>query len=254
MKNIILFTLSLFTTTGISLQLWANTDHRDSFHIKPYIEISAGAQIGGTMPYQLPNSIRTIANFSPKTPYYIGVNLVHPINHKWSTKIGLELAGKGMYTEAEVKGYETSFSSGTEQEVQGFYYGTISTQMKNIYFNLPINIQYETKHFHYYGGIYLGIAVQKHFSGEAIQGYIRESNPTGEKVGLQHVAYDFKKDISTMNFGLQLGVQYKISNLWKAQMQISHGLNNTLKSDFKSVTFPMHHTYLGLGINYNIGL
>ena len=235
---------------------WAQTETSSPKVSKKTIEISlvGGVHIGGTMPFNLPNTIRSVDAYAPKTPLFLGVKFGKNIHPNWQINTGLIIEGKGFKTEASVKGYETEFNASQDEKqgVHGFYYGSITTQMNNVYATIPLEIQYNCNKWNVYGGLSLSGTLAKNFEGKAIEGYLRAEDPTGERIGLSNVAYNFDHAVRSINVGGQLGIKYQASATIGVLAQGNIGITNTLKPNFESVTFPMHHAYLSLGISYKI--
>lgn len=217
-----------------------------------HLEFSAGTQIGATTPLTMPNAIRSIDAFKPSLPFYLGVQYNYFLKNNVGIKSGIIIEGRGMYTEATVKGYYTKFESGDQQAVTGYYYGTISTHFKNIYLSLPLSLHYNTNSWQHFIGLNASLAIYKQFSGQALEGYIRDTQPTGEKIGMSNVSYEFNNSVRNFNLGVHLGTQYKVYKNLYAQAQVNFGINNTLSNQLETISYSMHHLYLSCGLHYKL--
>lgn len=213
-----------------------------------------GVKFGGSMPFSLPAEIRKIHQYSPAVPFFIGIQTTYPISKRWRVMTGLMAEGKGMRTEAYVKGYKTSLSaqSNAGQEIAGYYYGDILTKVANIYLVIPLQFQYNIDKLSLMGGGYLGFAVQKKFGGTALLGYLRDEVPTGEKIGVSMAAYNFDKNIRTLDAGLSLGIAYRLQPKVSVLAQAEVGLSSIFKGSFESITYPMHNVFFNVGIAYRL--
>lgn len=218
------------------------------------IEAVVGGKVGGVTPLGLPASIRSFDGFAPAVPFFVGAFVSKHIKSNIALRTGLIMEGKGMTTDATVKGYKTTFSSNgpDNQEVMGYYYGTITTQVKNIYATVPLQVQYNMGNWKLHAGAYVGILLSSKFSGKAVAGYIRSEAPTGEKLGLSNAPYDFSDAIRRIDIGGQLGAQYALGSQLGVFIQGEIGATNVLKPSFETVSFPMNNIFLSLGISYKL--
>jgi hypothetical protein len=91
------------------------------------------------------------------------------------------------------------------------------------------------------------------FSGHVYEGYLRETNPTGDKINFTNGAiatYDFSGDLRKFQWGVQAGVDWKAFKHLKVHADLNWGLNDIFNKDFKTVTFDMYAIYLNVGFGY----
>jgi hypothetical protein len=84
-------------------------------------------------------------------------------------------------------------------------------------------------------------------------GYLRETNPTGDKINITNGAiatYDFSGDLRKFQWGVQAGVDWKAFKHLKVHADLNWGLNDIFNKDFKTVTFDMYAIYLNVGFGY----
>lgn len=218
-------------------------------------EIAGGLKLGGASPIGMPVEIRKINNYNPSMPFFIQGKAIKAIKNRWEISAGLGLEGKGMHTEASVKGYQTTFNAAEDpsQNVSGFYYGTISTKVENIYLTIPILVHYNfSNHWQINAGPYIGYAIHKKFFGEAIEGYMRDQTPTGEKIGIEDAAYNFDKNIRNIDWGLKVGGKYQWNNGWHVLAGLDYSCNAIMKPGFESITFGLHNIYVNVGVGYRL--
>ena len=91
------------------------------------------------------------------------------------------------------------------------------------------------------------------FSGNVYEGYLRKTDPTGPKVEFTDgkvATYDFSNDLRKFQWGMQLGGEWKAFKHLNVYADLTWGLNDIFKKDFKTITFAMYPIYLNLGFGY----
>lgn len=220
-------------------------------------ELSAGAKIGGVAPLGLPVEIRKINSYKLSVPVFIKVNGEYKINNKWGVRTGVTLEGKGMSAEANVKGYKTTFNANDDptENMRGYYYGDISTNVDNIYVTVPVQATLQLgSRWNVQAGPYLSYAFSRRFYGKAIDGYIRNEVPTGDRVDIKDVAYDFSSSVRKWDVGMSLGGKYAFGTNKKyfALAQFDYGFNNIMKTGFESISFGIHNVYMNIGFGVKL--
>lgn len=216
-----------------------------------HVHLSAGYNIGGTAPLPLPVEIRSIESYNP------GLNLslegtVEKMFGKgnWGLRWGIRLETKGMTTEADTKNYFTEIKS-DGKTIKGPWTGNVRISVRNTYLTLPVLAVYKiNQRWNVSGGIYVSYLLNGEFSGNVSNGYIREENPTGEKVGIESAVYQFNDELSKFSYGLQAGGEYKAYKHLSIFANLTWGLNSIFPDSFKSITFPLYPIYGTLGFTY----
>lgn len=219
------------------------------------LDVEVGTKIGGAAPLSMPVEIREIKSFRPAMPFFVGAKANYAIDQHWGVRAGLVLDGKGMKTEANVKGYKTTFNAAEDpsENVRGYYYGDISTNVENLYLTVPLQATYQFgEHWNVQAGPYVSFAVMKKFYGEAIEGYMRDEEPTGEKIGINNTAYDFKNSIRNVDVGMSLGGKYSFAQRYYALAQFDYGFNSIMKTGFESISFDMHNIFMNIGVGMRV--
>jgi hypothetical protein len=88
-------------------------------------------------------------------------------------------------------------------------------------------------------------------------GYLRKGNPTGEKVEMGEEEstrgyYDFSDDMRPLQFGLNIGADWRVWHQFGLYANLSWGLTGEFKSDFKTVEQTLYPIYGTIGIVYQI--
>lgn len=218
-------------------------------------ELAGGLKVGGAAPLGLPVEIRKINSFNLGIPAFIKVNAEHKINHKWGVRTGLALEGKGMAAKANVKGYKTTFNANPSENMRGYFYGDISTNVDNIYVTVPVQATLQLgSRWNVQAGPYLSYAFSRRFYGKAIDGYLRNEVPTGDKIVVENVAYDFSESVRKWDLGASLGGKYAFggSKNYFALAQLDYGFNNIMKTGFESISFGLHNVYMNVGFGVRL--
>lgn len=214
--------------------------------------IKAGVNIGGTSPLPLPVEIRSIESYNPTLCTTLEGSVTKWFNNsKWGIETGIRLENKGMKTKARVKNYNMEMISKEEGHVKGRWTGMVSTKVRNSYVTLPLLATYKlTPRWKLQGGAFFSYMLEGDFSGTAYDGYLRDEDPTGEKVYLTEATYDFSDDLRRFQFGAQLGADWKAFKHLLVSANLTWGFKDIFKSNFETITFDLYPIYLNVGFGY----
>ena len=173
---------------------------------------------------------------------------------KWGMTIGLRLDNKGMKTDARVKNYGMEIFGDGGERVAGNWTGQVKTTVSNSYLSLPVlaTLQCNSR-FRMHLGPYFSYMLDGDFSGSVYDGYLREGDPTGNKVVFEDGAsatYDFSDDLRKFQWGAQLGVEWRAFSHLNVCADLMWGINDIFKKDFQTITFAMYPVYLNVGFGY----
>lgn len=244
----------LFVVMGTMANAQETTD-KESFSERMTYRFSVGTKIGGAAPMPIPREIRSVKGYSPYYPFFIGGKANYAIDQKWGVSMGLTFEGKGMNAKADVKGYRTTFNANTDptQNVKGYYTGRISTNVQNLYLSIPIQVTFKLNDsWSFQAGPYVAFAVKKKFYGEATNGYLRNLEPTGNRVDITEAQYDFSESVRTLDVGMGLGSNYDFGKRYFALAQFDYGFNNIMKTGFETISFGLHNIFLNVGVGIKI--
>ena len=219
-------------------------------------EVKAGFAIGGTAPLPLPAEIRSIDSYNPTLAISVEGNATKWFGEKkkCGLTIGLRLENKNMTAKATTKNYGMEIISNDGNRLSGNWTGGVRTKVRNSYLTMPVLAGCKiSERWNLKFGPYFSYLIDKEFSGEVYDGYLREGNPTGDKIKFQDGAvavYDFSEDLRKFQWGLQLGADWKAFKHLKVFGDLTWGLNDIFQDDFKTVTFAMYPIYLNLGFAY----
>ena len=170
-------------------------------------EVKAGVLIGGTSPLPLPVEIRDLSSYNPTLLVSLEGNVLKWLDRekRWGMIVGLRLENKGMKTDARVKNYGMEIIGDGGEMVKGNWTGQVKTKVKNSYLTIPVLAAYKfNSRFRMSLGPYFSYMMEGDFSGEVYDGYLREGNPTGNKVVFEDgksAPYDFSKNLRRFQWG-----------------------------------------------------
>lgn len=219
-------------------------------------EIKAGVNIGGTAPLPFPEEIRSIDEYNPTLSITIEGNMTKWLGAKkqWGIITGLRLENKGMRTKATVKNYSMEIIGDDGNRLKGSWTGGVRTKVQNAYLTIPVLAAYKLSHrVNLKAGAYFSYLMDGDFSGHVYEGYLRENNPTGDKINFNNGAiatYDFSNDLRKFQWGVQAGVDWKAFSHLKVYADLNWGMNEIFKKDFETITFDMYAIYLTVGFGY----
>lgn len=255
-KKIAIAVAALFMFAG---QAAAQTDTTpalkwSSLHGLEY-EVNAGINFGGTSPLPLPAEIRKIESYQPNLNLSIGATATKwlSVDRKWGLMVGIRLETKSMSTQARVKSYSMEIIDGGGR-LSGYWTGKVNTDYHTTLLTVPITGVWRAHNrLKVNFGVFLSYNMRSEFDGFVSDGYLRQGNPTGEKVvfeGDKEAAYDFSDDLRHFQWGLQSGVTWKAFKHLTVHGNLTWGLNDVFKSSFKTITFNMYPIFLNAGFGY----
>ena len=218
-------------------------------------EIKAGLSIGGSSPLPLPEEIRSIDSYNPTLAIMLEANATKWFGEKknWGMIAGLRFENKNMTTKATTKNYRMEIIQDGNR-LKGNWTGGVRTMVRNSYMTVPILAAYKiSSRWNIKAGPYFSYLMDGEFSGNVYEGYLREGNPTGDKINFYDDAiatYDFSDDLRKFQWGLQVGADWKAFTHLKVFADLTWGLNDIFQKDFETITFGMYPIYLNLGFGY----
>ena len=255
-KYIVASLLCVFSCCFVTAQEDASKGIRwSSLHGLEY-ELKAGIGMGGTAPLPLPREIRSIDYYSPGLNSLIEGNAVKwlDVRKQWGVKVGVRLENKSMTTKATVKNYGMEILNDNGGKLSGLWTGGVKTKVHNSYLSIPISAEYcLNSRWRFSLGVYFSYLLSGDFSGDVYEGHLRTPDETGSRVdfqGANHATYDFSNDLRKFQWGWQAGGEWKAFKHFNVFADLTWGLNNIFKSNFKTVTFNLYPIYLNLGFAY----
>ena len=234
------------TTPGL---IWS------SLHGLEY-EVYAGANIGGASPIPLPAEIRRIDSYSPDLNLLIGTTVTKWLtpDNRWGIAVGARFEEQGMETRATVKNYGMEIIQDGSR-VSGHWTGKVQTKYSSALLTFPLTAVFRLNdRFKFNAGPYIAIRMKGTFDGYVYDGYLREGDPTGNKVtfeGDSQASYDFSSELRRLHFGAQAGASWRAFSHLSVNANLTWGFNNIFKSSFKTVNFNLYPIYLNIGFGYD---
>ena len=216
-----------------------------------------GYNIGGTAPVGMPAEIRSLEKFKPKTNLLVGLDAYKPLPGKWGIMAGFHYENKGMETDARVKNYHMEMRYG-DQVIAGMFTGNVVTKVEEWMVTLPLQATYDvSRRVRLKAGPYFSYVMSNDFSGYAYDGYLREGNPTGQKVELGHDEgergdYDFTEHLRHWQFGIDVGADWYFSKHLGAYADLSWGMSAVFRKDFKTIEQKMYPIFGSVGLVYKL--
>lgn len=219
-------------------------------------EVKAGVSIGGTSPLPLPVEIRDISSYNPTLSVSLEGNVLKWLDRekRWGVIVGIRLENKGMKTDARVKNYGMEIIGDGGEIVKGSWTGQVKTKVKNSYLTVPVLAAYKfNPRFRMSLGPYFSYMMEGDFSGDVYDGYLREGDPTGNKVVFEDgksAPYNFSKNLRRFQWGAQVGAEWRAFKHLNVYADLTWGLNDIFRKDFETITFAMYPIYLNVGFGY----
>ena len=201
-------------------------------------EVRAGFSIGGTSPIPLPAEIRSINSYNPSLAISLEGNMTKWIEptKKWGIVTGIRLESRKMKTDATVKNYNMEIIASDGGRLKGNWTGKVSTNVNNSYLTLPVLAAYKINdRWHMKAGVYASYILEREFSGNVYDGYLREENP---------------EELRHFQSGVQAGADWLAFKHLKVYADLTWGLNDIFKKDFTTISFAMYPIYLNIGFAY----
>ncbi|MCI5756802.1 MAG: PorT family protein [Bacteroidales bacterium] len=218
-----------------------------------HVSLGAGFNIGGTAPLPLPREIRHIDSYDPGLQVAIEGRAEKRFHQSpWGIAIGVTLENKGMTTKARVKNYHMeAMNDDGSGEVRGAWTGHVRTKVDNSYLTIPLLATYRLdKRWSVEAGPFVSLRLHGSFTGSAYDGYIRDQDPTGEKMEVTSASYNFSSSLRRFNYGVQAGGEYRAYRHLAIRAQVAWSVNGIFPGSFGSVTFPLYPIYGRLGFAY----
>jgi hypothetical protein len=225
----------------------------DSLQLKARV----GYNIGGTTPIPLPETIRSIDSYSLTPSFMVGFDAMLPLTQQWGIMTGLRLENKGMKATVTTKAYFMEVVKG-DQKMSGLFTGRVEQEVKQWMLTVPVQATFTLSHrVMLKGGPYVSFLLSKGFSGIASDGYLRKDSPTGPKILMgnregEWATYDFDNDMRGVQFGVGIGVDWRVYKCLGVSADLNWGLTGIFPSDFKTVEQTLYPVYGTIGVFYRL--
>ncbi|MBR1516951.1 MAG: PorT family protein [Bacteroidales bacterium] len=249
MKHLIIITAFVL---AIANSIYSQDEKRFDFSIR------AGLNIGAAAPASIPQEIRAIEGYSPNFNGSVAGRVAMRMGHetsRWHLVSGISVERKSMTTSARVKSYSTEIDNGGSH-VGGVWTGMVDTRYSAHAITVPLMAGFVvTPRLRLQAGVWASALVSRAFGGKVYDGYLREGDPTGEKIVFANgseAEYEFDDQLRSLQCGLMAGVEYRFCQHWLIGAELSYGLTNIFHADFKTVSFAMYPIFGNLSIGYRL--
>ncbi len=221
------------------------------------LKVRAGYEIGGTSPIPLPATIRSIDSYKLTPSFMVGFDAEYPIDCKWGVLAGVHVENKGMDGKVTTKAYKMDMRRG-DSRMDGLFTGKVHQKVRQWMVTIPVQATFNvSQKVKLKGGPYLSVLFDKNFDGIASDGYLRQGTPVGAKILIGSVegewaTYDFSEEMRTLQFGLDLGVDWQVGRKIGVSADLSWGLTGIFKRDFKTVEQTLYPIYFTIGAFYKL--
>ncbi len=215
--------------------------------------IRAGYVLGGTTPLPLPAEIRSINEFKPLGGITIGADAYRMLSRHWGLQLGWHFFYEGFHTGATVKNYRMGITKDGNY-LEGNFTGTDITDTKMLGSTIPLTATYRlSPRWNVSAGPFLSMLYYKTFEGEVYDGYLREGNPTGQKVEMTRdnpATYDFSDDMLNWYWGIQVLFDWKAMRHMNVFGGVDWACSGVFPATFQTVEFKMFPIYAKIGLAY----
>ena len=221
------------------------------------LKARAGYSIGGTTPIPLPETIRSIDSYSLTPSFMVGLDAMLPLTQQWGIMTGLRLENKGMKATVTTKAYFMEVVKG-DQKMSGLFTGRVEQEVKQWMLTVPVQATFTlSRRVILKGGPYVSFLLSKGFSGIASDGYLRKDSPTGPKILMgnregEWATYDFDNDMRGVQFGVGIGVDWRVYKCLGVSADLNWGLTGIFPSNFKTVEQTLYPVYGTIGMFYRL--
>lgn len=249
MKKIIIFLLIILGVAEVrAISLPENLEY--------YARV--GFSLGGTAPVGMPASIRKLNEYKLQPNLSIAVDAYKRFGEsRWGLMSGLHVDNRAMETDAVVKNYHMEMRQGGES-LDGIFTGNVVTKVSQWFVTIPVLVTMDVAtNVRIKAGPYFSYQLSGNFDGYAYDGYLRQGDPTGVKVGIgteegSRGTYDFSENLRKFYAGVQVGADWYLSQHWGASVDLTWGLNGVFKKDFTTIEQTLYPIYGTVGVVYKL--
>ena len=252
--------------------------------VKPRLSLRLGYSIGGTIPIDFPAEMRALNSYSPKVNYQFGIDYERMLTDKYGLQLGLYLERRGFKSEVEMRHYDITLEQGGEK-IKGPFSGNVVIEIVQIGVTIPVQATWHPdERWTLRLGPYVSYIHDRSFQGYAygkkvydadgkwtgsFDAYIRRDEIRGEKVEIGDIykdeagnvvdkrgtfsGEDYNSYLRRLQYGVDMGAEFKINRSWGAYANLSFGLNSAFNGkEGNPVSMALHPTYLTVGLTYRL--
>ncbi|MDO4209423.1 MAG: outer membrane beta-barrel protein [bacterium] len=261
-----------------------STSNMAASPVKPRLSLRLGYSIGGTIPIDFPAEMRALNSYSPKVNYQFGIDYERMLTDKYGLQLGLYLERRGFKSEVEMRHYDITLEQGGEK-IKGPFSGNVVIEIVQIGVTIPVQATWHPdERWTLRLGPYVSYIHDRSFQGYAygkkvydadgkwtgsFDAYIRRDEIRGEKVEIGDIykdeagnvvdkrgtfsGEDYNSYLRRLQYGVDMGAEFKINRSWGAYADFSFGLNSAFNGkEGNPVSMALHPTYLTVGLTYRL--
>ena len=228
--------------------------------------------------------MRALNSYSPKVNYQFGIDYERMLTDKYGLQLGLYLERRGFKSEVEMRHYDITLEQGGEK-IKGPFSGNVVIEIVQIGVTIPVQATWHPdERWTLRLGPYVSYIHDRSFQGYAygkkvydadgkwtgsFDAYIRRDEIRGEKVEIGDIykdeagnvvdkrgtfsGEDYNSYLRRLQYGVDMGAEFKINRSWGAYADFSFGLNSAFNGkEGNPVSMALHPTYLTVGLTYRL--
>lgn len=215
--------------------------------------VRVGYVIGGTSPLPVPAEIRAINSFKPLGGITFGADYYHMFTRRVGLQAGVHFFHEGFSTSADVKNYRMGITQGNNY-LEGNFTGVDVTNTTLTGITIPLAATFRLSPRWNVGvGPFFSFVAKGTFDGEVTDGYLREGDPTGQKIDItadNPATYDFAANMNHFYWGLEFVFDYKAMKHLNVFGGFDWSLTSIFPKSFVTVPFNMYPLYAKIGVAY----
>lgn len=218
-------------------------------------ELRAGLNAGGPVPIPFSKEIREISSINPGFNPGFEADVMFDAG-SLQFMGGLGISRHSMTNVARVKSFKTAITSDLGDEISGYWTGMVETDWSAVSLTVPLMLSWTfSDSWSVVAGPYVSFLIDKNFSGNVYDGYMRHQNPTGEKSVFTDgvsASFDFGNEMRPVQMGFAAGIRYDISSRIDIGAMLDCSLHGIFKSDFTTISSAMYPVSFNLSVGYGI--
>ena len=228
--------------------------------------------------------MRALNSYSPKVNYQFGIDYERMLTDKYGLQLGLYLERRGFKSEVEMRHYDITLEQGGEK-IKGPFSGNVVIEIVQIGVTIPVQATWHPdEKWTLRLGPYVSYIHDRSFQGYAygkkvydadgkwtgsFDAFIRRDEIRGEKVEIGDIykdeagnvvdkrgtfsGEDYNSYLRRLQYGVDMGAEFKINRSWGAYADFSFGLNSAFNGkEGNPVSMALHPTYLTVGLTYRL--
>lgn len=213
-----------------------------------------GLNIGAVTPIPIPEEIRSVGSYTYKFQPAVEFGARISLFGNTGIRTALRFEMKDMVACATVKNYKMTITGEDGKSLSGYWTGENNTNSRNVMLSVPLELFFKLPgRFRLHAGPYASVMITRQFLGEVFNGYLRENDPTGDKIAYYDGAtssYDFSEEMKRFQYGASATLDYDIGDWFLISASMNWGFTDIFKSSFETISFDMYPLFFNLSLGY----